>query len=142
MALKWSKKSQANIDLAHKDLQNILNAYKTFATVDISIVETARSFEIQKKYLKDGKTKTLNSKHLLTPAEAFDIRVFVKGKPNLSYDTTYLSHVAGVLLGIAEILYLSGVNTHRLCWGGNWDMDGEIITDQNFQDLCHFELAT
>jgi hypothetical protein len=25
-------------------------------------------------------------------------------------------------------------------WGGNWDMDGEPITDQDFQDLVHFEL--
>jgi len=26
-----------------------------------------------------------------------------------------------------------------LRWGGNWDMDGEPITDQDFQDLVHFE---
>lgn len=26
-------------------------------------------------------------------------------------------------------------------WGGNWDMDGEPVTDQNFQDLVHFELV-
>jgi peptidoglycan L-alanyl-D-glutamate endopeptidase CwlK len=29
----------------------------------------------------------------------------------------------------------------KLRWGGNWDRDGEPVTDQDFQDLVHFELA-
>ena len=27
----------------------------------------------------------------------------------------------------------------KIRWGGNWDMDSEPITDQDFQDLVHYE---
>jgi len=27
----------------------------------------------------------------------------------------------------------------KIRWGGNWDMDGEPVTDQEFQDLVHYE---
>ncbi len=26
-------------------------------------------------------------------------------------------------------------------WGGNWDQDGEPVTDQDFQDLMHYEIV-
>jgi hypothetical protein len=38
------------------------------------------------------------------------------------------------------MLYEQEKITSKLKWGANWDMDGEIITDQGFMDLPHFEL--
>jgi hypothetical protein len=26
-------------------------------------------------------------------------------------------------------------------WGGNWDRDNEVVTDQKFDDLVHFEIT-
>jgi hypothetical protein len=43
-------------------------------------------------------------------------------------------------MAVAGILLNQGRITHELVSGLNWDSDGEIITDQKFQDLVHFEL--
>jgi hypothetical protein len=39
----------------------------------------------------------------------------------------------------AEIEAISG-ERWVLRWGGNWDMDAEILTDQNFDDYPHVEI--
>ena len=46
----------------------------------------------------------------------------------------------GHINGVAEMLYKQGGITHKLRWGGNWDMDGEILIDQSFDDRPHVEL--
>jgi peptidoglycan L-alanyl-D-glutamate endopeptidase CwlK len=45
-----------------------------------------------------------------------------------------MCYLAGVIqCAAAELGY-------DLRWGGNWDGDGEIIKDQKFNDLPHFEI--
>ena len=44
------------------------------------------------------------------------------------------------LMGVASVLYEKGLISHLLRWGGNWDNDGVILLDQNFDDLPHTEL--
>ena len=72
------------------------------------------------------------------PSLAFDIYAFVKGKAN--WERHNLCVVGGVIMGTAKALLDAGHIGHRLRWGGNWDMDGEILTDQQFDDMPHFEL--
>lgn len=47
-----------------------------------------------------------------------------------------------------EFIYLAGMFHQAaaelgipLRWGGNWDQDDDVIDDQTFQDLGHFELT-
>ena len=47
--------------------------------------------------------------------------------------------MTGRLFQIVDDLYDQGVITHKLRWGGDWDKDGST-TDQNLNDLPHFEL--
>ena len=65
------------------------------------------------------------------PSLAGDIYAWV-GKA--SWDKNHLILIAGVILSCADELGTP------LRWGGNWDGDGVIISDQNFIDLPHFEL--
>jgi peptidoglycan L-alanyl-D-glutamate endopeptidase CwlK len=44
------------------------------------------------------------------------------------------------VLGVAERLYNEGRISHRLRWGGDWDMDTKV-SDNDFDDLVHFELV-
>jgi hypothetical protein len=85
---------------------------------------------------KEGKTDKdgLNdlSKHNYKPALAVDMYGWVDGKMN--YSIPVMCYLAGIIESVAAEL------GYRVRWGGNWDGDGIIITDQNFDDLPHFEL--
>ena len=63
------------------------------------------------------------------------------GRNDLAYDFNHLSLIAGVVMSTAKRLKNEGKVTHGIRWGGNWDMDGQIITDQTFNDLPHVELV-
>jgi len=52
----------------------------------------------------------------------------------------YFYHFSGIVLGVAEMLLDSGEITHRVKWGGDWDMD-DNMDDQKFNDLYHYELV-
>lgn len=65
-------------------------------------------------------------------SRAVDIAPFINGR--VSYKPEHCCVMAGLLLSQADIM---GIGVR---WGGNWDQDGEPITDQGFNDLVHFEL--
>jgi len=140
----FGKRSQAQLDTCHKDLQWIANEALKASRVDFSIIEGARPLALQQKYFKEGKSKIdgikVKGNHNYQPSRAFDIAVYVSGKPKLTYDTNHLCYIAGIIIGVSERLYALGQTNHKIRWGGNWDRDGEILTDQNFDDMPHFEL--
>ena len=145
---KFGQASAAKLTLAHPDLQKIFNLAISRSPVDFAIVDTERSIEQQRDYFKSGKSK-LNpdnpehlkkAKHLQRPAMAVDIVIWIPAKVGLAYDHNHLCLVAGVITSCARELRSTGQITHDMVWGGNWDGDGEIITDQTFNDLPHFEL--
>ena len=74
-----------------------------------------------------------DGKHNKMPSEAVDVVPYINGKA--SWDKLHCCVLAGIVLACAVRLGES------VRWGGNWDMDGEPITDQDFQDLVHFELV-
>ena len=124
------------------DIQKIIEMAIKVTPVDFGVAEGHRSIEDQQKYFKEGKSKidgvTKKSKHNLSPSQAVDVYAFVNGKA--SWDKNHLCIIAGVILACAEYLRQTGEINKKIRWGGNWDMDGEIISDQTFQDLPHFEL--
>ena len=143
----------------HSDLQLIFNWGLKYSPVDFGLSEGFRAPEKQFRYYqvgreqqadgswkKVGETITncnghdIKSRHNYNPSQAVDIFISVLGKPSLSYDISHLSLVAGVLIAAAKFLYNEGKITHTLRWGGNWDKDGEILFDQKFDDLPHFEI--
>ena len=144
----FSTRSEDKIAKAHKDLQLILYEAIKDSDVDFGIAETLRSYEDQLKYFLEGKSKLdprieekcKKAKHLRDPAEAADIYVHVKGKPELTYDIKHLCFLAGVITATANRLYREGKVEHKLVSGLNWDKDGCIMYDQLFQDGPHFQI--
>jgi len=126
----------------HNDLVRIIELAITLSKIDFGVAEGHRTVAKQQEYYKQGKSKvdgvTTKGKHNYEPSLAVDIYAYVNGKA--SWEVSHLSYIAGVIMTCAEILYKQGAITHRLRWGGNWDCDGEIITDQLFVDSPHFEL--
>ena len=140
---KFSRNSQEQVNSCHPDLQIILNHSIGLCPVDFGVSEGHRSIELQQKYFKEGKSKidgvTKMGKHNYYPSLAADIFPYVNGKADYSPET--VTFVTAFIAGVAAILLEKGEISHGLRWGGNWDMDGEILTDQTFDDRPHIELV-
>ena len=139
---KFGKTSTSRLETCHEDLQLIMNTAIKRSDVDFGITEGYRSVEQQQIYFKAGKSKVdgikKKGKHNYSPSLAADIYAYVNGKSN--YSEVHLAYLMGVITSTANDLYNQGRIDHKVRSGGNWDKDGEIVTDQSFQDLPHFEL--
>lgn len=139
MEFKFSKESEAKLLTVEKSLQAVAMKALSYGVMDAMVTEGARDEAHQNKMFKTGKSKVKwpNSKHNVTAPEglarAIDVAPYVNGAP--SWDTNHCLVWAGLMLAAAAELKI------KIRWGGNWDMDGEPVTDQKFQDLVHFELV-
>ena len=140
----FGNRSKKQISTCHPDLQIIFEESLKISMVDFGVSEGHRPTEKQKEYFDRGLSKidgiNKKGKHNSMPSMAGDIYAYVKGKPKLAYNVTYLSYLGGVITATAERLLNEGRISHKIRWGYNWDGDGEIGTDQRFQDLPHYEL--
>lgn len=137
-----SNRSKQRLATCHPDLQLIISTAINISDIDFGVSEGHRSIEKQQQYFAEGKSKidgvTKKGKHNYEPSLAVDIYPWIEGKAD--WDNEHLSYLSGIIHAVAEMLLREGRITHRIRWGGNWDMDGTIITDQTFQDRPHFEL--
>ncbi len=144
MGNKLSRRSLDNLETCHMDLQKIVALAIQISVVDFIVVEGHRSVQRQNKLFKQGLSKidgiNRKGKHNYTPSKAFDICAYVRGSKKLAYDVSHLACIGGAITAAAKILLAEGEITHDIRWGANWDNDGEILTDQRFDDLPHFEL--
>ena len=140
----FGKLSKENLFTCHPDLQLIAEESLKISQVDFGITEGHRTLEKQQEYFETGASKcdgvTKISKHQSLPSMAMDIRVYVPDKPKLSYDIAHLAYLGGVISAVAERLLMEGKITHKIRWGGNFDMDNEIL-EQDFDDMPHYELT-
>lgn len=146
MLFSFGNKSDKKLNTCHADLQLIMRTAIALSRMDFGIAEGKRSDATQAKYFAEGKSKcdgvTSKSKHQVTRSQpkamATDVFPYVNGKADYSMET--LSYLAGHIVAVSEMLYSFGRISHVVRWGGNWDGDGEILTDQEFDDRPHFEL--
>lgn len=150
----FGTKSKEQIATLHKDLQLIHFTAIQMIRTDYGVHQGARTFEQQLEYFLDGKSKLdprkpgvlKSAKHVVAPgmrdkAEASDFHISEKhNNETLTWNKDHLIHVAGYLMGVADVLFQMGKISHRLRWGGDWNMNGTIIIDQTFDDLPHVEL--
>lgn len=129
--------SEKNMEGVAADLILVMRHALRYGVMDFSVVEGVRAMAEQNRYYAIGKSKVPwpESRHNVTEAEpigqAVDAVPYVNGAP--SWNHYHCSVLAGGILLSAGALGVS------IRWGGNWDMDGEPITDQQFQDLVHYE---
>lgn len=151
MGYRFGKNSVIQLATCHRDLQLILTESLAVSPIDFGVSEGRRTFEKQLEYFFNEKTELdpripahlAKAKHVTmdnSPSMAADVYAWVPGKPQLQYDFNHLCVIFGVVWSTAECLLRAGAITHHIRWGGNWDRDGEVITDQKFNDLPHFEL--
>lgn len=127
---KFGKKSLEHLETLHPDLQKVMK--EAIKHVDFTILEGLRSPERQEELVRQGKSKTLNSKHL-ADAEGFSRAVDVIAYPIDWNDWKRNYLFAGYIKGLAAGM---GVELRA---GADWDGDFSV-KDQSFHDLPHLEL--
>jgi len=132
---KFSESSKREIETLHPDLRLVLNV--AIKIVDFKVIEGARSEERQKKLLMEGKTKTMNSKHLTKDkwgkplSEAVDLAPY----PVDWGEAARFYFLAGVIIAVGNLFGI------HIRYGGDWDGD-HMFDEEKFKDLGHFELVT
>ena len=148
MGFSFGKRSQKQLDTCHQDLIKIANVVIKRSKVDFGISEGRRSLSRQYQLFLQGKTKidgrTKKGKHNFSPSEALDVFAYhpdLETRRKLAYDKSHLAYLAGLFDSVASELYEKGEITHLIRWGANWDSDGIIDFDQDFDDFPHFEIV-
>jgi hypothetical protein len=127
---KYSKKSMARLETCHPDIQKVL--LEAIKHVDLTIIEGVRTREIQEEYVRTGKSKTMNSKHL-KQSDGYSHAVDVMAWPIKWNDWKRNAYVNGFLVGLAQGM---GV---KLRSGIDWDGDFDV-SEHTFLDAPHLEL--
>ena len=119
---KLSQKSLGKLEKVHPDMQELVKQAIELSTIDFGISEGLRTEERQKLLFKQGKSQTMNSKHL--KGLAVDVYAWKDGGVSwdfLDYEVINIAFTeASVRLSIPYV------------WGGSW---------KTFKDGPHFELV-
>lgn len=128
MKYKFSKRSLNNLVDVHPDLIAcvVLSLY-VFTDIDFSVTEGLRTLERQKKLYAEGKSKTMNSRHLVQSdgfSHAVDLAPWVNGTIPWN-DWNAFERIANAMKRSAKYLGI------EITWGGDW---------KSFKDGPHFQL--
>lgn len=127
---KFGKKSLEKLQTCHPDIQKICN--ELIKMMDVTVLEGVRSQERQAELVAQGKSKTMNSKHL-KQADGFSHAVDLAPYPIDWEDGKRFMYMQGMIRGIAQQM---GIEIRS---GVDWDSDGQV-KDHSFSDGPHFEL--
>jgi len=128
---KFGKTSESRLARVHPSLVRV--AREVIQIQDCKVIYGARTQKEQINLVKQGLSRTFNSKHLINPSDGFSHAIDIAPYPIDWNDTKRFYYFAGMFLAKADSLHVG------IRWGGNWDMD-EDLNDQSFMDLVHFEL--
>lgn len=117
----FSKRSLDNLKGVHPDLVKVMMGSIKASEIDFAIIEGLRTLERQKQMVAEGKSQTLNSKHL--QGKAVDFMCYINGVG--TWEGKYYKQVSDIVKKIAHNLNIP------IIWGGDW------IT---LKDLDHIEL--
>ena len=125
----FSQKSLDKLNTCHPDLQRLFD--EVVKDFDCTVLDGHRDKQRQNQMVADGKSKVIypNGKHNKEPSEAVDVAPF----PVDWNDRERFYYFGGFVKGVASRLGIP------IRWGGDWDSDN-VLDDQTFDDLPHFEL--
>lgn len=125
MIYSFSQSSRDKLEGVDARLQDL--AFRIIGYIDCKILSGVRTEAEQLALVAEGKSRTMNSRHLV--GKALDIAPY----PIDWNDTNRFYYFAGIVLGISYEMDIP------IRWGGDWDRDNDIH-DQTFNDLLHFEI--
>jgi peptidoglycan LD-endopeptidase CwlK len=137
MAFKLGKRSLDRLSGVHPDLVSVVHRAISRSEVDFTVLEGLRTVERQRKLVKAGASKTMDSRHLT--GHAVDLGAWVGGSVRWDWP---------LYLKIAEAVRAASLELNvPIRWGGSWSLLSGLnspITNamlhRNFPDGPHFEL--
>lgn len=121
MTIILGPRSLARLEGVHPDLVRIVKKAADISDLDFTVLEGLRTVERQKELVKQGASKTMNSRHLT--GHAVDLAPMINGK--ISWDWPLYKRLAKTVKAAAAVERLP------LQWGGDW---------RTFKDGPHWEL--
>ncbi len=119
---KFSKRSLSNIEGIDYRLIILLGLMLDHSPHDFTVTEGLRTKERQAQLVKEGKSKTMNSKHII--GSAFDIAI-IDEKGNITWDLKYYKEFAEVIKKLAKRLGFD------IECGADWGWDGPHVQINN-----------
>ena len=119
---KFSERSEMNLKGVNLDLIALARHALMLSAVDFAVIDGLRTLEEEKKMVANGKSQTLNSRHLT--GHAIDVLAYLGAQS--SWDPPLYAEInkgfrqASIALNIPY------------AWGGDW---------KTLKDYGHFELA-
>lgn len=126
-----SSASEKTLNGVHPDLVKVVRRAIEITEIDFKVGEGLRTKERQRQLVNEGKSKTMNSRHLT--GHAVDLWAIVNGK--VSWEQKHYIVIAEAVMQAANEL---GIPVR---WGGDWDGDGNW-KEERFFDGPHFELRS
>ena len=117
----FSRRSETNLAGVHPDLVRVMRRALELSEVDFMITEGFRTKQRQEALLREGKSKTMRSRHLT--GHAVDVAAWIDGK--ISWNWPHYEVIAQAIKQAGAEL---GVPVE---WGGDW---------KSFKDGPHFQL--
>jgi len=121
LVMKLSELSKKRLEGVDERLTAIVIECAKRCPFPFNVSEGQRSEAKQREYVRQGKSRTMKSKHLI--GKAVDLYPLTMNRK--AVDWTRFEDLAKVMFQVA------GEMDVKLVWGGNW---------KTFVDKCHFEL--
>ncbi|AHK11836.1 DD-transpeptidase [Shewanella sp. phage 3/49] len=119
MAYSLGNRSKSNLAGVNADLVRVVERAIQITDVDFTVIEGLRTKERQVQLFKDGKTRTMNSRHII--GQAVDVIPY----PVDWNDTARFRLVAKAIKQAASELDV------KITWGGDW---------KSFVDMPHYQI--
>ena len=114
----YSQSSKDKLSTCDPELIRLFN--EVIKKYDCTIIEGNRSMERQKELFREGKTKTLGSKHLESPSRAVDVMAYPINWNDTLGQHRFATHVYQIAMDL----------NIKIKWGGTW----------SFYDAPHWQL--
>lgn len=135
MKYDFSKSSKRRLEEVDERLRAIVNDVMALQIMDFSVMEGRRTKERQEQLVRDGKSKTMKSKHLV--GLAVDLYPYPVDMSKVNSGNWVELARFGVLAGLMKAV--ARKHSVKIRWGLDWDGDGQTL-DHTFHDAPHFEI--
>lgn len=137
MTIILGQRSLSRLEGLHPDLVRVVKKAAAISDIDFTVLEGLRTVERQKQLMKQGATRTMNSRHIT--GHAVDLGAMIGGAVRWDWS---------LYMKIAEIMRSSSASENvPIRWGGTWkllsDIQGPITAkslSRSFPDGPHYEL--
>lgn len=141
MSFYLGNRSRRRLQGVHPDLVDVVERAIELTEVDFTVLEGLRSRARQRRLVNQGKSQTMNSRHLT--GHAVDVAPWINGTVSWNWD--YYYPMADAFILAAKDLDVP------VRWGGSWKVrdirkwngTGRELSEfytGNFRDGVHFEL--